>query len=287
MEKTKNILKLIRVKHYLKNVLVFLPLFFSGNVFSGKLFIVLIAFCVFCVFSSAIYILNDLCDYEKDKLHPKKKNRPIASGAISKKEAVIVLTVCLLTGTALSFAAPIPPLCILYPLTYFVLNLAYSLKLKHIPIVDIALLSSGFFIRVLYGGAVIGVTVSSWLYLTVSSIAFFMVLGKRKKELERHSDGETRAVLKEYTPDFLDKFMNTCMTLAIVFYSLWVRDLENNIMIWTVPLVIIIAMKYSLDIHKPESDGDPIDVIVGDAVLMTMLAAYAIITAAVLYLPKL
>lgn len=285
MEKIKNIAKLVRVKHYLKNVLILLPLFFSGNVFSEKLITAVIAFFVFCFISSSIYVLNDLCDCEKDRNHPKKKNRPIASGAISKKEAVVIFAVCIAAGIGLCFLTGLRISSFSYPLIYFFINVIYSFKLKHVPIVDIALLTSGFFIRVLYGGAVIDVAVSSWLYLTIVSIAFYLVLGKRKKELDRHSEGETRKVLKAYTPEFLDKFMNVCLTLAIVFYSLWVKDLENNVMIWTVPLVIIIAMKYSLDVNNPDSDGDPVDVILSDIPLIIMLAVYAVVTAAVLYLP--
>lgn len=285
MDKIKSILKLIRVKHYLKNVLIFLPLFFSGNAFSENFLTVFLAFLVFCFVSSAVYVLNDLFDCEKDRLHPKKCKRPIASGAVSKKEALLILFVCFAAGLALSFVIAKGSLTFIYPLVYCAVNIIYSMKLKHIPIIDIALLTSGFFIRVLYGGAVINVTVSAWLYLTITAIAFYLALGKREKESRQHPDGDTRKVLKAYTPEFLEKFMNICLALAIVFYSLWAKDLENSAMIWTVPLVILIAMKYSLDINSPESDGDPIDVILGDVLLIIMLAVYAVITAAVIYFP--
>ena len=285
MNKTKNILKLMRVKHYLKNFLVVLPLFFSGKITLYRIAMVALSFIVFCLFSSAVYILNDLFDYEKDRLHPKKCMRPLASNAVSKKEAAAVMVFCLIAGLAVCCVIGMRVSSFAYPLIYLAINILYSVKFKHVPILDIALLTSGFIIRVLYGGAIIDVEVSAWLYLTIMSIAFYMALGKRKKELEKHSDGSTRSVLKEYNTDFLNTFMNMSLTLAIVFYSLWAKNLENSVMMLTVPLVILIAMKYSLDINRNESDGDPIEVITHDVPLIIMLLTYALITGVITYLP--
>lgn len=285
MGKIKSIIKLFRVKHYLKNVLIFLPLFFSGEFLSINIVKAVLAFITFCLLSSAIYILNDICDYKNDRQHPTKSERPIANGTVSKKEAFIIMFACFIAGVILCIFTSRRIITFVYPLLYVLINILYSIKLKNVPIVDIALLTSGFFIRVLYGGAVVDVPVSSWLYLTITAIAFYMVLGKRKKELDKNPEGNTRQVLKAYTSEFLDKFMYVCMTLAIVFYSLWAKNLENSVMIWTVPLVILIAMKYSLDINKPESDGDPIEVILSDIPIILMLAVYAVTAVLVIYLP--
>lgn len=175
--------------------------------------------------------------------------------------------------------------CFICLVIYFILNIGYSIKFKHVPIVDIAILCSGFLIRVIYGGCCIGVTVSSWLYLTVMSMAFYLVLGKRRNEALR-LNSKTRDVLNYYNKEFLDKFMYLSLGLAIVFYSLWTTS--NNfcryeyLLIWTVPLVILICMKYCM-IIEGNSDGDPVEVVLGDKVLFSLIACYLIVMIGLFY----
>lgn len=287
IQKIFNYLKLIRVKHYLKNFLIFLPIVFSGNLFKlNYLYKIIFGFLAFCFVCSIVYIINDIRDLEKDKLHPKKKNRPLASGSISKTQAFIVIAILLASAYICSLFININLYSLLLLVIYLVLNILYSMGLKNVPLVDIIILVSGFVIRVLYGGAIISVEVSKWLTLTIVAMAFYLALGKRRNEISINTN--TRNVLKYYNIEFLDKNMYMCLSLAIVFYSLWTVDINvlnriNENVIWTVPLVIMICMRYSM-IIEGNSDGDPVEVVVGDKVLLLLLMIYCLILFLMLYL---
>lgn len=277
----KAILKLLRVHHYIKNLLIFVPLFFSRRFFDGTLFLeCLYGFVSFSLVSSFVYIINDIRDVEKDRKHEKKKNRPIASGKISIRKAVIIACICLLTIVALA-------LCrhqwtgLLILMIYLGMNLLYSFGLKSVPIVDIVILASGFVLRIIYGGIITGIEISNWLFLVVVVGSLFMGLGKRRNELTRQTD--TRDVLKYYTESFLDKNMYVCVALVDVFYAMWSLESIDSRSIWTIPIMIIIMMKYSLDIEG-ESDGDPIEVILHDKVLILLVCLYVICIFALLYI---
>lgn len=281
----KDHIRLLRPKHYLKNVLVLLPLFFSGRFFERALLGAAVAgFAAFCLLSSFIYIINDVRDVESDRRHPTKCRRPIASGAVSVHAALTLAAALAAAVTAIGVLARFPAGGWGCMAVYLLVNLGYSFGLKNVPILDIALLVSGFLLRVLFGAAVTGIGISSWLYLTVVSVSFYLALGKRRGELRRQSD-TSRKVLRYYNNAFLDKNMNICLTLAIVFYSLWSADAMNagTHLIWTVPLVICLCLKYSLTVEG-DSDGDPVEVIFQDKVLLVLIAVFAAVTAALLYL---
>ncbi len=284
----KNYIKLIRVKHYIKNLLVLAALACSGQLFvREKLFAGLAGFGAFCMISSVVYIINDIRDREKDRQHPTKCTRPIASGAVSVKAAgVLAVLLFVIAGVLNYFAFSIPATVLLA--LYLILNLAYSLGLKNIPIVDVAILVSGFLIRVLYGALVTGIDVSNWLYFTVVALSFYFALGKRRNELSRLGSDGTRKVLSAYPVSFLDKTMYMCLTLAIVFYSLWSMDERtvssyNKYLIFTVPIVLLIVMKYNLDVEG-DYDGDPVEVLTHDKVLMLMCALYFAMMFIILYI---
>ena len=286
----KNYLKLMRVHHYLKNVLIFLPLVFSQNLFDLTLLKkTILGFFAFSILSSIVYIVNDIQDVEKDRKHPTKCKRPIASGAVSVKEAYILAVVIAVIGITLNyFACGVNLLGWGFVLLYVGLNFAYSMGLKNLPIIDITILVSGFLIRVLYGSAVTAIEVSNWLYLTVISMSFYLGLGKRRNELDAQGS-KSRKVLKFYNHDFLDKNMYMCLGLTIVFYSLWCVDsttierYSNSNIVWTVPLVMLICMKYSLNVEG-NSDGDPVSVLLKDKILMEMVFLYVLIVLLIIYL---
>ena len=152
----KNYLKLLRIKHWLKNGLILLPLFFGKSIFNlNKIYSVLIAFIIFSFISSIVYIINDINDIHADRNHPKKKNRPLASGKVSIKNAILVLILLMILSISLIiylYNKTTNIFIILIPLLYLILNILYSTKLKHIPIIDVAILVSGFVLRVYYGG---------------------------------------------------------------------------------------------------------------------------------------
>lgn len=284
----KQYLKLMRIHHYIKNLLVFLALACSGQLLNmEKLTAAIIAFAAFCMVSSAVYIFNDIRDKEKDKNHPTKCKRPVAMGAVPVKNAAILAIILLVAAVILN--------CIVFNIAstlflvlYLVINLAYSMGLKNMPIIDITILVAGFLIRIVYGAFITGINISNWLYLTVIALSFYFALGKRRNEIRNTSGGETRQVLKAYPIGFLDKSMGMCLTLANTFYALWSVDENtksfygNDYLIFTVPIVLLITMKYSLDIEG-KSDGDPVEVLFHDKVLLVLCALYLAVMFILLY----
>ena len=168
---------------------------------------------------------------------------------------------------------------------YFVLNLGYSIKFKNIPLLDLVILVSGFVIRILIGGVSINVEISNWMFLMVLSFSFYLALGKRKGEIIKNGT-KTRIVLKYYSKNYLDNSMNMFLTISIVFYSLWVIGnnlyISNNPLIWTIPLLIIIFLKYSMDIDG-EVEADPVEVVLKDKILMLLIIIYAITLFIIIY----
>jgi len=287
MEKIKNYLKLMRIKHYIKNLLIFLPLIFSLSFTTIKLDILtLIGFVLFSIICSIVYIINDIQDVEKDKKHSEKCKRPIASGKISVKEAYILAGILLIIAILIVVICKINYASMGILGGYLIINIAYSKILKNFPIVDVVILVISFVLRVLYGAALINVEVSNWLYLTIISFSFYLSLGKRRNELEKcEATGvNVRDVLKYYNKGFLDKNMYLCLALTIVFYSLWCVDpiniekFETNLLVFTVPLVMLICMKYSLNIEG-ESYGDPVEVLLSDKILIILVIIYLIVMA--------
>lgn len=274
-------IKLLRMKHYIKNLLIFFPAFFGKAILvPEKMFKASLGFVCFCFISSAVYILNDYRDIEKDKNHPTKKNRPLASGKVKPHIALIIMTLCLLVAGLISiWLNSWEGLCCLS--IYFGLNMAYSMGLKNKPIIDIVILASGFVIRVFYGGFITDIAISKWLYLVITTGSLYMGLGKRRNEIKINSD--TRDVLKYYSVAFLDKNMYVCVALANVFYALWTLEMPSKRISWTIPTFIVILMWYSLDVEG-NSDGDPIEVILHDKMLIGIIAIYAICIFLLLYI---
>lgn len=284
----KKYLKLMRIHHYVKNLLIFLPLIFNGQLFDGKAFLLtFFGFLAFCAISSVVYIINDMRDVENDRKHSEKRKRPIASGSVSMNAAkalsislfCLAVYFCYLSSSSLHMPW-------IFISIYFVLNLLYSFGLKKIPIIDIAILVSGFLLRVIFGASITDIIVSNWLYLTIMSISFYLGLGKRRNEASREK--ESRDVLRHYNYAFLDKNMYMCLACAFVFYALWCVDAttitryQTNALVWTVPIAILIGMKYSLNVEG-SSDGDPVEVIMKDKILLSMIAIYGVIIIALLY----
>lgn len=274
MKTMRDCVKLMRVRHYIKNLLVFAALGCSGQLFHmEKLAAVLAGFAAFCALSSAIYTVNDIQDAERDRLHPVKRNRPVASGRVSVKTAWL-LAAALLAASALFHVLTLRPGAAALLALYAAMNLAYSFGLKNVPLVDVVILSGGFLVRVIYGAMVADVAISNWLYLTVVNLALYFSLGKRRNELRRVSAGATRKVLEFYSVDFLDKGMQMCLTLANAFYALWCMDGATIARygaspVFTVLLVLLITLRYSMDVEG-ESDGDPAEVLLGDRVLVAL-----------------
>ena len=288
---TKELIRLFRPKHWIKNFLIFAPLIFSGSLFNQNDFMTVCAgWVAFNFMASAVYIFNDLNDVDTDRKHEIKKNRPLATGTVSSQCAKILLLSLICLAFLINFLASCELASAGLLLTYLVINLFYSSGAKKIPLLDISILVFGFLIRIFYGALLVRENVSVWLYLTVTTMATYLGLGKRRNELQKRIDNnhEINGVLKFYTPDFLDKNMYMCLTLTIAFYALWtifpipaISD-ADNIRIWTVPLVLLICMRYSLLIEA-KTYADPVDVLTSDKVLMGLVVAYGICLTGLIY----
>ena len=285
------LIRLCRPKHWLKNALVFAPLIFSGHLFDPESFlIVFIGWLAFNFMASSVYVFNDLNDIETDKIHEIKKSRPIAAGQVRPKTAKILFLILICASLFINRCVSNVCATTALLMTYLVLNIVYSLKAKKIPLLDIAILVFGFLIRIFYGAFLIETTVSVWLYLTVTTMAAYLGLGKRRNELLKRIDNnhEINGVLKFYTPEFLDKNMYMCLTLTIAFYALWaispipVMPDPSNARVWSVPLVLLICMRYSLLIES-KTYADPVDVLTSDKILILLVLGYGLYMAFFMY----
>ena len=285
------LIRLCRPKHWLKNVLVFAPLIFSGNLLNpDSFFKTFIGWIAFNFTASAVYIFNDLRDIETDKLHEIKKYRPLAAGQVTPTTVKILFCLLIIAAAGINLTAStcLQPAGLL--LLYLIMNVLYSLRIKKIPLLDIAFLVLGFLIRIFYGASLIIETVSVWLYLTVTTMSAYLGLGKRRNELQKRIDNnhEINGVLKFYTPEFLDKNMYMCLTLTIAFYALWAISPipampdPSNARIWTVPLVLLICMRYSLLIES-KTYADPVDVLTSDKVLILLVVLYGLYMILLMY----
>lgn len=274
--------RLLRIHHWIKNILIFCPVVFGKQLFELDLFLkALIGFVIFSFICSAVYIINDINDVDNDRIHPVKCKRPIASGEISIKKARIITITLVCFSIAIQMILNNSIWALIYMILYLVLNISYSMGLKNYPIIDLVILVSGFLIRILYGSKITGIKISGWLYLMVIAFSFYLSLGKRRNELNKYGlNKDTRKVLRYYTENFLDKNMYMYLALTNGFYALWA--MENQHMIRTVPIVMIICLKYSLNIEG-DSEGDPVEVVIKDKVLIVLCMLYSILVLYILY----
>jgi 4-hydroxybenzoate polyprenyltransferase len=257
-----------RPRQWPKNAFVFAAVVFAPKltdpVAIGRS---LIAFVAFCLAAGAVYLVNDLRDVEKDRLHPLKKHRPIASGQLSLRTAAISSSILILAGLGVSlflgsaFAGIV--------LVYFAINLLYSFYLKHEVILDVLLIAIGYVLRVQAGGVAIGVEVSNYLWLCTILLALLLALGKRRHELIMIEGAENhRAILREYSPDLLDQMMGVMTASTLVAYVLYTQDPNaaggGKNVIWTVPFVIYGIFRYLYLIHKKDMGGDPAEILFED-----------------------
>lgn len=277
--------KLMQPKHYLKNLLIFCPLFFGGSMFEwSHLSKTIIAFVVFSLLASAVYILNDLRDIKDDKMHPTKKNRPIASGEVSHDNAVALFFVLIAAAICVQLSMGFSLISFSLLGAYLLINIFYSFGLKHIPIIDIIILAIGFLIRLFYGGDCAGIVVSTSLCLVVLFFSFYLVLGKRRNEIKGNGS-TTRKVNQYYTERFLNNSMYVCLCVSIVFYFFWAFEKAQQMryMFLTIPFIIIISITYNLVLNRKGSDGDPVDVFVGDKILIAEVMIYGILMMGLIY----
>ena len=242
----------MRPHQWLKNGFVFAGLVFSQNWQDTTLDLrVLLAFAAFCCASSVVYILNDWHDRASDALHPAKSRRPLASGAVSVAAALALALALLAAGVLL--AANNPALLVLLGV-YVALNLAYSWRLKQVPVVDVSIIAAGFMLRLLAGTVAVGIPPSRWLLLTGIFLTLFLGFCKRKAE-SFQDEGSQRAVLEHYPAALLDTFIAVTMTATLTTYSLFATSPEAQLqhgerLLYTVPVVIFGLLRYTYQVHS-------------------------------------
>ncbi|MEE9508120.1 MAG: decaprenyl-phosphate phosphoribosyltransferase [Anaerolineales bacterium] len=285
-----SILKTMRPKQWTKNVFVFAGLVFDGQLLQVGPFIqTLIGFILLCFASGTVYIINDIADIEQDKQHPKKRQRPLASGRLSIRVAGIATTVLGVATLALSFflnrwfGALV--------LTYILINLLYSFRLKHVPIIDVFIVASGFVLRV--GAGVMLITVerfSPWLYVCTTLLALFLGFGKRRAELSLLADKANthRKVLDGYTISFLDQLIIIVSATTIMAYSLYTFTAENllgnQLMMLTIPFVVYGIFRYLYLIHVEDAGGAPDEVLLTDIPFFTTIIGWGLLVMLILYI---
>ncbi|MDH4233979.1 MAG: decaprenyl-phosphate phosphoribosyltransferase [Gallionella sp.] len=258
------LLRLMRPYQWVKNTFVFIGLLF-GHAWQDTQLVtqVMIAFMAFCLVSSAIYTINDIVDMEQDRRHPKKSRRPLASGNISVNAAIMLAALLGMLGFGLAYFASAAVLVILAG--YALMNIAYSLRLKHVVILDVFIIATGFMLRILAGTLGVGIPPSQWLLLCGLMVTLFLGFTKRRAEIITLTEDKTshRKVLEHYSPVLLDKMIVITAAGVIMSYSLYtmnpdtIRIHNTPNLIYTVPFVIYGVFRYIYLLHHQSGGGDP------------------------------
>ena len=276
-------LKLLRPYQWVKSGFVFVGLLF-GHGWQQPLLVqrVVLAAAAFALAASAVYVLNDLADRERDRLHPQKRLRPLASGAVSVTAALLLAGACLLGALLLAGAVSMAVLSIV--IGYALLNVAYSMGLKHVVLLDVFIIAAGFMLRILAGTLGVGIAPSHWLLLCGLLLTLFLGFAKRRAELNALAGrgGHHRQVLDDYDPVLLDLLIGICAAGAIVCYSLYTVSAETVAMhgtanlIYSVPFVIYGVFRYLFLLHRRSGGGDPSAALLHDVYLLIAFAGWLI-----------
>lgn len=286
----KFLLASLRPHQWTKNLVVFAALIFAERLFDGPSFAAAAgAFAIFCALSGAVYLINDLVDLENDRLHPVKRNRPLAAGELSKGAARAALAVLGLAGLAAAFA--LDPGFGIVSTVYFVTMTAYSLALKNVVIVDVLIVAMGFVLRAIAGALAIDVAFSNWLLVCTLLLALFLALSKRRHELTLLAEGAAghRRILGEYSPYLLDQMISVVTASTLVSYALYasapetVAKFGTDRLIWTLPFVLYGIFRYLYLVHRKEEGGSPTKVLLNDRPILVAVALWAATVVTVIY----
>lgn len=275
---------LLRPEQWVKNLLVLAPPFFGGVLFTSQdMFLeMVLAFLAFSLASSTGYIINDISDIESDKLHPKKKLRPIASSSISITEAIVLGLITLALSLGLSLY--ISKIFLLIIVIYLILSLLYSFYLEKIVILDVFIIAIGFVLRIEAGGVASVIDVSSWLLLTTFLLSLLLAFGKRRFELVfiKNSGAPYKEVLKHYKESFLDTTLSMFGTTAIVMYSIYAVVNESKTFLITVPFACFGVLRY-MYLVQTNTSGDPTESLMKDIWLLLCVVLWLLVTTVVIY----
>ncbi|MFN3198685.1 MAG: decaprenyl-phosphate phosphoribosyltransferase [Bradymonadia bacterium] len=264
-------IKALRPHQWIKNFFVFAALIFSRNLTNLDLGLrSMLIFAAFSAVASSIYLVNDVADIERDRQHPKKKFRPIASGKVNPKTALMMGALLFPLGLGTAYWLSVPTGVVLT--TYFIMNLGYSTKLKHVVLLDVFIIALGFLLRVLAGAFAIGVGVSPWLLICTLFGALFLAFCKRRNELTSLGEnaGSHRAILSEYSVGYIDNAISALTAMTVMSYALYTIDpavcakLGTDALVLTVPLVLFGAFRYLHLVHQKDKGGSPTMVMLTD-----------------------
>lgn len=290
-----NLLKTMRPRQWSKNLLIYLPFLFTirevWRPFSREMYeyfaTATAAFVLFCVISGVIYLINDLVDIEKDRLHPRKKFRPLASGALKRAHAIGAIILLLIV--ALPLACALDVWFGFVVVIYFGMMLCYSYILKNIVIIDVFVLAAGLVLRALAGAVAIHVPASQWLFVCTMLLALFIGFSKRRHELvllEGNAENH-RAILKEYTPEVLDEMIAVTTASFVMAYSLYTFSAtnlpKNHEMMLTIPFALYVVFRLLYLVHVKKEGGSPEEMVLRDRPLFISLVAWGLVSAGILY----
>jgi len=289
MKIVKALIQLMRPKQWTKNFVVFVGLIFSINFLKPDMLLTTIqAFIIFCLSAGAIYVLNDIKDINSDRTHPEKKKRPLASNQVSISLATVFFISLLLISLIWSYA--LSTIFTGIVLAYIVLNFAYSLGLKHIVILDVFIITTGFVLRAIGGAVIINVEISPWLIVVTILLSLFLGFAKRRHELITMGEDAInhRPALDEYSPALLDQFMGVVASATIIAYSLYAftspTASQNNYFMITVPLVIYGILRYLYLVYQKNLGGSPEVILLSDKPLIITILLWVATVGFLLYM---
>ncbi len=284
-------LRLLRPPQWVKNTFVFAAPVFARRIFEPPVLLrTLVVFAAFCLLSSVVYIVNDLADREEDRLHPRKRLRPIAAGLISPGPAIAVAVLLLLVS--LTLLLYLSPAALLVGLTYLILMLLYSWTLKHRMLIDVITISMGFVLRALAGAVAIPVAISPWLITCTFTLCLFLGFSKRRCELAAFADvnqaGLHRPTLLRYSTDLLNHLLSVSAGIAVVTFLLYCMDertvssLGTNYLIYTTPLVVYGIFRYAMLVESGQVSG-PTDVVLSDLPFIATVVSWSALAVVIVY----
>jgi len=287
-------IKLLRPKHWVKNSFLFIPAFFSGDLF-GQLFNIdlFLGFLAFSFAASCIYVINDYRDIEADRLHPKKKKRPLASGKVTKNEAIIVMVVLVILSVVISYVVGAKFAFVLG--IYFIMNLGYSFGLKKIAILDIMIVAIGFVLRIKAGGVISEIAVSQWLMVMIFLLALFIAVAKRRDDvlLKEATGADVRLASSKYNLDFLNSLQSILSAIIVVAYLMYamsdhvMETFQTYRLYYTTIFVIAGVMRY-LQISLVENNtGSPTELLYSDRFIQMTLFLWLLSFYLIIYSPNL
>lgn len=283
-------LRALRPHQWVKNAFVFAALVFARKLTDPSAVVAtLIAAAAFSALASAIYLVNDVADYERDRVHPTKRHRPIAADKVRRPTALVMAALLAPIGLGLAFALNERTGFTLA--IYGALNLAYSFRLKHVVLLDVFIIAAGFLLRVSAGAFAIEVGVSPWLILCTFFIALFLAFCKRRQELTSLGDGAAahRGILAEYTTPFIDKMISALASMTVMSYALYTIDpgviarLRTDGLVMTLPLVLFGVFRYLYLVHRRDKGGSPTEVVLTDRGVQAIVALYLVVVVVCIY----